>query len=119
MATTTTEKNAATATNVVEMMMDQSLKSLSTMCWAQEQGEKVVRTWMESNQTTREEGQKVAAKMAEAVKENQKQLQALVQNTVRMTLEAYKVPQAAMVEELQRQVAELQKQIEKMSAATK
>lgn len=117
MATATTEKNTDknAAATVVDIMMDQSLRGLNTFCWAQEQGEKIVRSWMEHNQTTREEGQKVAAKMAEHVKENQRQLQTLVQNTVRMSLEAYKVPQVAMVEELTRRVDELTKQIEKLS----
>ncbi|MFN8610208.1 MAG: hypothetical protein U0931_21900 [Vulcanimicrobiota bacterium] len=103
-------------TQMMDQMIDNSTKAFSSMFWFQEQGEKFVQTWMEQNKVSRDQAVKVAEKIAEQAKENQKLLQDMVQASVKANFDAYKVASQQTIEQMQKQVELLTRQVEVLSA---
>lgn len=100
---------------MMEQMIDNSTKAFTSMFWFQEQGEKAMQVWMDQNKVTRDQAVKMAEKIAEQAKENQKLLQDMVQATVKLNLDSYKVASQNTLEQLQKQVENLTKQVEKLN----
>lgn len=101
---------------MMQQMIDNSTKAFTSMFWFQEQGEKFMQTWMEQNKVTRDQAVKMAEKIAEQAKENQKLLQDMVQASVKANFDAYKVASQQTIEQMQKQVEVLTKQVEQLSA---
>jgi len=103
-------------TEMMEQMIDNSTKAFTSMFWFQEQGEKFVQTFIEQNKVTRDQAVKMAERIAEQSKENQKLLQDMVQNSVKASFDSYKVASQQTIEQMQKQVELLTKQVENLSA---
>jgi polyhydroxyalkanoate synthesis regulator phasin len=101
---------------MMQQMIENSTKAFTSMFWFQEQGEKFMQTWMEQNKVTRDQAVKMAEKIAEQAKENQKLLQDMVQASVKANFDAYKVASQQTIEQMQKQVEVLTKQVEQLSA---
>ena len=67
MTTATTEKMQ----NLAEQMSETWMNSFGTLCLMQEQGDKLVRTWLDQGKISRDESQKMMQKMMEQTKANQ------------------------------------------------
>ncbi|GMU57273.1 MAG: hypothetical protein AMXMBFR33_64190 [Candidatus Xenobia bacterium] len=95
-----------------EAMMQTTMQAVSTALWAQEQADHLVRACLDSQKSTREEGKKLAEKMAEQVKANQENLQRFIHSSVSLSLASMRIPQPGQVEELNRKVEALTKELE-------
>lgn len=93
-------------------LIETTMQAVSTALWAQDQADRLVRACLDSNKTTREEGVKLAEKMAEQVKANQENLQRFIHSSVSLSLASMRIPQPAEVEELNRKVEALTKELE-------
>jgi polyhydroxyalkanoate synthesis regulator phasin len=101
--------------NLTNMVSEAWMQNLGNLCWAQEQGDKIVETMIAQGKVTREQSLHMAEAIAEQVKSNQQELQKWIQGSVQMSMAAFKVPQAGQVEALQQQVAELTRKVEELS----
>lgn len=110
MNTTTTERP-----DITDHMVDMYLQTVGNVCWAQEQGEKILQTMLEQRRVTREEGKRLAEKMAEHVRANQEEMQRFVQSAVQMSLAAFRIPTTGQVDELTKKVDELTRKVEALS----
>lgn len=99
----------------MDTLIDMYLKTVGNVCWAQEQGEKILETMVEQRRVTREEGKRIAERMAEHVRQNQEEMQKFVQSAVQMSLAAFRLPSTNQVEELTQKVEELTKKVEELS----
>jgi polyhydroxyalkanoate synthesis regulator phasin len=99
---------------MMDQMIDNSTKAFTSMFWFQEQGEKFMQVWMEQNKVGRDQAVKMAEKIAEQAKENQKLLQDMVQASVKLSLDTYKTASQNTLEQLQKQVDNLSKQVEQL-----
>ena len=79
--------------NYQEAMIETTMQAVSTALWAQDQADKLVRACLDSQQSTREEGRKLAEKMAEQVKANQESLQRFIHSSVSLSLASMRIPQ--------------------------
>ena len=104
---------------ISEAIVENSLRAVQQLGFVQEQNEKFGKMVLENSRISREEGVKFAQRWAEQVRENQKHVQALVHNTVRMSLDSYKTASQQTIEELTRQVEHLTRQVETLTAAAK
>lgn len=101
--------------NPMEITMDLWLKNLSTLCWAQDQGEKIVRSYMDQGTLAREEGLKVAERFAEQVKANQAEMQNMVDRSVKMAMETFQKTQKAQMDAFKTRIDEMNKTIENIN----
>lgn len=108
-----TEKTARTPMDAaVQNMMD----IFGNFCWAQEQGDRVLRSYVELGNASREEARQWASKMTEQVRENQEQMQKWVRSAVEMSMASFRPATVAQLEALERKVDELTKKVEALSA---
>ncbi len=103
--------------NPVDMMMDSYLQNLSTVCWAQDQGEKILKSYMDQGSKARAESQKVAERFSEQIKLNQAEMQKLIDGAVKVSLEAANRAHKQQLELVKQQVEILQSQVASMSSA--
>jgi len=101
---------------MMDQMIDNSTKAFTSMFWFQEQGEKFMQTWMEQNKISRDQAVKMAEQIAGQAKENQKLLQEMVQQSVKLSFDTYKAASQQTLDQLQKQVEMLNKQVEQLSA---
>ena len=101
---------------IVDQMIDNSTKAFTSVFWFQEQGEKFMQTWMEQNKVSREQAVKMSEQLAQQAKENQKLLQEMVQQSVKLSFDTYKAASQQTVEQLTKQVELLTKQVEGLTA---
>lgn len=106
---------STTTERPIDTMIDMYLKTVGNVCWAQEQGEKILEAMVEQRRLTREEGKRIAEHMAENVRQNQEGMQKFVQSAVQMSLAAFRMPSTTQVEELTRQVETLTRKVEELS----
>ena len=103
----------------LEMMMDAYLQNLGTVCWAQEQGEQILKSYLDQGQKARAEGQKMAEKFTEQVKQNQAQMQKFIDGSVKMSLESFQRAQVQQNEIVQKQTEMMQNQIATLESQVK
>ncbi|MBI3925518.1 MAG: hypothetical protein HY319_08265 [Armatimonadetes bacterium] len=92
--TTTETKNAGfrEAEKITDAVVDSWLKTMDLLADTQEQGEKVVRSWMDQHRAVREENRKLTQRMADQVRTQQREMNQLWQRSVELTFEAMKPP---------------------------
>lgn len=88
---------------------------VGNVCWAQDQGEKVLRAWVDQSRISREEGRLLTRKLAEQVRQNQEEMQRWVRATVEMSMAAFRPVTLAQIEDLTRKVDELTRKVEELS----
>lgn len=81
-----------------ETMMDNWMENVNTMCWAQDQGEKVFRSFLDQGTQARAEGQKVTERILEQTKKNMVNLEKMVQDNMNNSLETLKRAHQMQVE---------------------
>ncbi len=105
--------------NPVNGMLDTWVQSVGTLCWAQDQSEKLVRNLMDQGQVAREDGRQLASQMAEQAKANQAELQKFIHNSVALSLESMQKAHQAQIDAMQARIDEMSALIEKMGNAAK
>ena len=94
--------------NPVGLAVDTWLQSIGTLCWAQDQSEELVRSWMDQGKVAREQGQELSRQLADQTKKNQVELQKFIHNTVALSLETVQ-------RNHQHQMAEMETKVRQMS----
>lgn len=110
MTTATESRNAG------DVFVQNWVDIVGNICWAQDQGEKVLRAFVDLQHTNREEAKELAGRVAAQVRKNQEEMQRWVRSTVDMSLAAFRPATNAQIEELTRKVEELTKKVEQLSA---
>ena len=103
----------------VNSMIDAWVQNVGSLCWAQDQSEAFVRSWMDQGQVAREEGRQLSVKMAEQAKANQAELQKFIHNSVALSLESMQKAHQAQIDAMQARIDEMSALIEKMGNAAK
>ncbi len=93
--------------NPVNTVLDAWVKSVGSLCWAQDQSDSLVRGLMDQGQLAREEGRQLASRMAEQAKANQTELQKFIHNTVALSLESVQKAHQAQIEAMQAQLDQM------------
>ena len=84
------------ATTAFGTAWDSWLATLGMVSWTQDQAEKVTRQVLEQGRVSREEGLRLTRDLFEQVKRNQAELQRMIQEGVRASLQSYRVPEGAL-----------------------
>ena len=95
-------------------MTESWLNMLGTVCWAQDQGERILNEWVQLGQMSREESLALMTRLARQVRQNQEEMQRWIDSSVKMSLAALTPPTRAQVEELARKVEELSQKVEEL-----
>ena len=104
------------ATAIGEAVIDNSIRTMQRLSNMQDQADGYTRTLIDQGRQTREEGSKLAQSWAEMARENNKQMQQLVNSSVRLSMDSYRSAQQKTVEELTAQVDRLTRQVQSMTA---
>ena len=108
---------ATTQTPITDTLIENWVKSCDWMVQAQDQADSLTRSWLDQGKVSRQQGQEMAHKMAEQAKENQRLFQEMVQSTVRLSLESYRIATQQSFMELNKRVEILTRQVENLSKA--
>ena len=99
----------------VNSMIDAWVQNVGSLCWAQDQSEAFVRSWMDQGQVAREEGRQLSVKMAEQAKANQAELQKFIHNTVALSVESLNRSHQAQIDAMQARLDEMTAILEKLT----
>lgn len=99
----------------VNGMLDAWVQNVGTLCWAQDQSEAFIRSWMDQGQLAREEGRQLSVKMAEQAKANQAELQKFIHNTVALSVESLNRSHQAQIDAMQARLDEMTAILEKLT----
>jgi polyhydroxyalkanoate synthesis regulator phasin len=105
-------KSFAVADNMVEKFWDMWQLSLGSMSWSQEQLESMAQKYLDQRKLAREECSKVMEELMKQVKNNQVQLQTMVQQAVKTTFENVDIPVYNFFEDLNKKVEALSKKVD-------
>ena len=100
--------------NMVEKFWDMVQLSLGSMSWSQEQLDTMIKKYLDQRKICREESSKVVEELMKQVKNNQMQMQKMVQEAVNAAFENVQVPVYNYFEDLNKKVDELGKKVENM-----
>ncbi|MBM3464818.1 MAG: hypothetical protein FJX76_22195 [Armatimonadetes bacterium] len=104
--------NTQERNNVGEQVTEAWLQALGNICWAQEQGDKIVQMMLEQGKVTREEGLRMADRLASHIRQNQEEMQRWVQSSVQMSMAAFRTPTTGQIDDLNRKIEDLTKKVE-------
>ena len=105
-------KSFAMADNMVEKFWDTWQLSLGSLSWSQEQLESMARKYLDQRKLARDECGKVMEELMKQVKNNQIQLQTMVQQAVKTTFENVDIPVYNFFEDLNKKVESLSKKVD-------
>jgi polyhydroxyalkanoate synthesis regulator phasin len=98
-----------------DAIVDNWINVFGQMCYAQDQGEKMLRSFLDLGHTTREESKELVTRLGAQIRKNQEEMQRFVQASVQMSLAAFRPATASQYEDLTRKVDELSRKIEAIS----
>src|SRR5207245_8940572 len=87
-----TERATTTADRLREMMRDTMTLVLGAASWATEEGERLVRQWMDRGEVSREEGKKMLEQLKEQARKSRDELSRAVAEGVRNASASVPVP---------------------------
>jgi len=103
----------ATADTLMEKYWDMWLVGLGSISWTQEQFDNMLKKYLEQSKQAREENSKVIDELMKQVKNNQVQMQSMIQEAVNTALENAQ-PAVNYFKELNKKVEELSKKVHNM-----
>lgn len=106
----TVTKTFATMETLMEKFWDMWLVSMGSISWTQEQFDNMLKKYLEQSQVTREESSKIIDELMKQVKNNQAQMQKMIQEAVNTALENAE-PAYNYFEEINKKVEELSKKV--------
>ena len=95
--------------NPISMALDSWVESVGSLCWAQDQTDQIVSSWMAQGKLARENGREVARQLADQAKRNQVELQKFIHNSVALSLETMQMQHQKQMAEMQNQVTQMSK----------
>ncbi len=111
-----TERATTTADRLREMMRDTMTLMLGAASWATEEGERLVRQWMDRGEVSREEGKKMLEQLKEQARKSRDELSRAVAEGVRNASASVPVATREQVAALERRVEELTRGGESLKA---
>jgi polyhydroxyalkanoate synthesis regulator phasin len=112
-----TERATTTAERLREMMRDTFTLMLGAASWATEEGERLIRQWMDRGEVSREEGKRMLEQLKEQARKSRDELSRVVAEGVRNASANVPVATREQVAALERRVEELTKEIESLKAS--
>ena|SRR5207302_555442 len=103
---------------VREVIRDGFTIMLGAASWAFDQGDRLVDTWMQQGQVSREQGRRRFEEFASRTRQAGEDLGRRVQDSVKTARSSMPLATRDQVADLERQVAELTRQIESMRSST-
>ncbi len=100
--------------NPLNDMVDSWVHNLGALCWAQDQGEKMLNSWLSQGRIARDEAQELAAKLAEQTKSNQRELQNFIHHTVALSLDSLQRSHKLQLEQLEKQLQQMQQAVSEL-----
>jgi polyhydroxyalkanoate synthesis regulator phasin len=114
-----TERATTTAERLREMMRDTFTLMLGAASWATEEGERLIRQWMDRGEVSREEGKRMLEQLKEQARKSRDELSRVVAEGVRNASANVPVATREQVAALERRVEELTKEIESLKASSR
>jgi polyhydroxyalkanoate synthesis regulator phasin len=111
-----TERETTTGDRLREMMRDTFTLMLGAASWATEEGERLVRRWMDRGEVSREEGKKMLEQLKEQARKSRDELSRAVAEGIRNASASLPVATREQVAALERRVEELTREIESLKA---
>jgi polyhydroxyalkanoate synthesis regulator phasin len=112
-----TERATTTAERLREMIRDTFTLMLGAASWATEEGERLIRQWMDRGEVSREEGKRMLEQLKEQARKSRDELSRVVAEGVRNASANVPVASREQVAALERRVEELTKEIESLKAS--
>ena len=106
----TVTKSFTNYENLMDKYWDMWLVGLGSMSWTQEQFDTMLKKYLEQSKIAREENSQVIDELMKQVKNNQVQIQKMIQEAVNAAMETAK-PAYSYFEELNKKVEELTKKV--------
>lgn len=91
------------------------LAGMSTFIWSQEQAENILARAIEQNRITREDSKRITDEFIQQTKQNQLQLQDIVNANIKSYISAMKIPTQTIIDELKQQIDDLVKKIDSLN----
>jgi polyhydroxyalkanoate synthesis regulator phasin len=111
-----TERATTAADRLREMMRDAVTLMLGAATWATEEGERLVRQWMDRGEVSREEGKRMLEQLKEQARKSRDELSRAVAEGIRNASANVPVATREQVAALERRVEELTREIESLKA---
>jgi polyhydroxyalkanoate synthesis regulator phasin len=110
-----TERPTTTAADRLrEMMRDTLTLMLGAASWATEEGERLIRQWMDRGEVSREEGKRMLDQLKEQARKSRDELSRVVAESVRNASASMPVASREQVAALERRIEELTKEVESL-----
>jgi len=107
-------KTFATMESMMEKFWDMWLVGMGSISWSQDQFDNMLKKYLEQSQVAREENSKVIDELMKQVKNNQVQMQKMIQEAVSAAMENAE-PAYNYFEELNKKVEELSKKVSNLN----
>jgi polyhydroxyalkanoate synthesis regulator phasin len=111
------ERGTTTADRLREMIRDTFTLMLGAASWATEEGERLIRQWMDRGEVSREEGKRMLDQLKEQARKSRDELSRVVAEGVRNASASVPVATREQVAALERRVEELTKEIEALKGS--
>jgi polyhydroxyalkanoate synthesis regulator phasin len=113
-----TERPTTTTTERLrEMVRDTFTLMLGAASWATEEGERLIRQWMDRGEVSREEGKRMLEQLKEQARKSRDELSRVVAEGVRSASASVPVATREQVAALERRVEELTKEVESLKSS--
>ena len=104
-------KTFTLAENIVDRFWEMWQLSLGSLSWTQDQLETMAKKYLEQSKLSREESNEVMEKLMQEIKNNQMQMQQMVQQAVKTSIENVDIPVYNYFTDLNKKVEELSKKV--------
>lgn len=111
-----TERQTTTGDRLREMMRDSFTLMLGAASWATEEGERLIRQWMDRGELSREEGRRMLDQLKEQARKSRDELSRVVAEGVRTASASMPVATREQVAALERRIDELTQEIERLKS---
>lgn len=105
------DKTFTLAENMVDRFWDMWQLSLGSLTWTQDQLEAMAKKYLEQSKLSREESNDVMEKLMQEIKNNQTQMQQMVQQAVKTSVENVDIPVYNYFADLNKKVEDLSKKV--------
>jgi polyhydroxyalkanoate synthesis regulator phasin len=102
--------------NPFGMVIDSWAESIGSVCWAQDQTEQLVRSWMDQGKLARDQGRELSRQLAGQTKRNQVELQKFIHNSVALSLDTLQKNQQLQMTQMQAQVEQMSQLVSSLQA---
>lgn len=112
------ERTTTTAERLRELVRDTFTLMLGAASWATEEGERLIRQWMDRGEVSREEGKRMLDQLREQAKKSRDELTRVVGEGIRNAAANVPVATREQVAALERRIEELTKEVESLKSRT-